>query len=88
MQINGCLFCVQKTWIIAQLVLIVLFLFSLFFMFYILEQSLDGTFILMVMTPILILVYLTLIKKETHITQISLISKFYMIIGLLYFLIQ
>jgi len=57
-------------------------------MFYILEQSVDGTFILMVMTPILILVYLTLIKKETHITQISLISKFYMILGLLYFLLQ
>ena len=81
-------FGIQKTWNIAQLVLLGLFLFSLFFMFYILEQSVDGTFILMVMTPILILVYLTLIKKETHITQISLISKFYMILGLLYFLLQ
>lgn len=81
-------FGVQKTWIIAQLVLLVLFLYSLFIMFYIPERSLDGTFIFMVITPILILAYLTLIKKETHITQISLTSKFYMIIGLLYFLIQ
>lgn len=81
-------FGIRKSWMIAQFILFCLFLFSIYFNYYIQKQSLDHNFILWIISPIFILGYLTISKKETHIKQISLISKLYMLIGLIYFMIQ